>query len=180
MTIGDEKVVRYEPRMIGIEDRQYEAGMYADLHGHYVLHSAYASLLEEKNQVAAENERLRSPFTEEQGRELRDFVQPKDGTPTTITYAQWDAICGFVSEGDRVEDALRQRMLDAESQLAELRGNLEGLASEYAAEAERHLMHAANKDWAEWVRADHSSRASELNGAAREIRTLAAADGGGG
>ena len=71
----------------------------------------------------------------------------------------------------------RIRAEKAESQLAELRGRLEGLASGYAAEAERHLMHAANKDWAEWVRADHSSRASELNGAAREIRTLAAADG---
>jgi len=74
---------------------------------------------------------------------------------------------------------MRRRAESAESQLAELRGRLEGLASGYAAEAERHLMHAANKDWAEWVRADHSSRASELNGAAREIRTLAAADGGG-
>lgn len=49
MTIGDEKVVRYEPRMIGIEDRQYEAGMYADLHGHYVLHSAYAELAADRD-----------------------------------------------------------------------------------------------------------------------------------
>ena len=37
-------VERYEPRMIGIEDRPYEAGMYVSPHGHYVLHSAYAEL----------------------------------------------------------------------------------------------------------------------------------------
>ncbi len=47
MTIGDEKVQRFEPRMIGIEDRPHEAGMYADPHGHYVLHSAYAELAAE-------------------------------------------------------------------------------------------------------------------------------------
>ena len=136
MTIGDEKVRRYEPRMIGIEDRPHEAGMYADLHGHYVLHSAYAEL-------AAD----------------RDL---------------WRSMATF--EG-KVSASVLDDLHTTQAQLAELRGRLEGLASEYAAEAERHLMHAANKDWAEWVRADHSSRASELNGAAREIRTLAAADG---
>ena len=49
MTIGDEKVRRYEPRMIGIEDRPHEAGMYVSLHGHYVLHSAYAELAAERD-----------------------------------------------------------------------------------------------------------------------------------
>ena len=47
MTIDDEKVRRFEPRMIGIEDRPHEAGMYVSLHGHYVLHSAYAELAAE-------------------------------------------------------------------------------------------------------------------------------------
>lgn len=139
MTIGDEKVVqRFEPRMVGFCDRPPEAGMYVSLHGHYVLHSAYAELAAERD-------------------ELKFRVEQLDALVTRIN--------------DRADTA--------ESQLAELRVRLEGLASGYAAEAERHLMHAANKDWAEWVRADHSSRASELNGAAREIRTLAAADGGG-
>lgn len=141
MTIGDEKVRRYEPRMIGIEDRPHEAGMYADPHGHYVPQSAYAEL-------AAERESIRIAANE-----------------------QVDKLANDVA-------AMHERAKLAESQLAELRGRLDGLAAGYAAEAERHLIHAANKDWAEWVRADHSSRASELNGAAREIRTLAAADGG--
>jgi hypothetical protein len=48
MTIGDaEAVQRFEPRMVGFCDRPHEAGMYADLHGHYVLHSAYAELAAE-------------------------------------------------------------------------------------------------------------------------------------
>ena len=136
MTIG-EKVQRFEPRMVGFCDRPPEAGMSVSLHGHYVLHSAYAEL-------AAD----------------RDL---------------WMSMATF--EG-KVSASVLDDLHTTQAQLAELRGRLEGLASEYAAEAERHLMHAANKDWAEWVRADHSSRASELNGAAREIRTLAAADGG--
>ena len=85
----------------------------------------------------------------------------------------WRSMATF--EG-KVSASVLEDLHTTQAQLAELRGRLEGLASGYAAEAERHLMHAANKDWAEWVRADHSSRASELNGAAREIRTLAAAD----
>ena len=87
----------------------------------------------------------------------------------------WRSMATF--EG-KVSASVLDDLHTTQAQLAELRVRLEGLASGYAAEAERHLMHAANKDWAEWVRADHSSRASELNGAAREIRTLAAADGG--
>ena len=128
--MGDEKVVAEQvPPVVGYLADTWPAYRFtADSHPPatypVVRLSDYASLLEEKNQVAAERDRLRSPFTEEQGRELRDFVQPKEDAPTTITHAQWDAICGFVREGDRVEDALRERMLDAESQLAELRGRV--------------------------------------------------------
>ena len=48
MTIG-EKVQRFEPRMVGFCDRPPEAGMYVSLHGHYVLHSAYAELAADRD-----------------------------------------------------------------------------------------------------------------------------------
>jgi len=127
MTIGDEKVVRYEPRMIGIEDRQYEAGMYADLHGHYVLHSAYAEL-------AAD----------------RDL---------------WRSMATF--EG-KVSASVLDDLHTTQAQLAELRGRCEALSTDISEAVE------------DVARSGGYINSDEAKGWSVELRTLAAADGGGG
>ena len=102
MTIGDEKVRRYEPRMIGIEDRPHEAGMYADLHGHYVLHSAYAELAAELASYKADTQKL------------RDTIGDSPAAKLLIEL-----------------DLLRTGKQAAEAQLAELRGRVTKIADRW-------------------------------------------------
>lgn len=167
--IGDEKVVAWQWRLVGEPDelwtacrREQAERVAGDPEWEtraLIPQSAYAEL-------AVDRDLWRSMATFE-GKVSASVLDDLHTTQAQL------------AEERELRMSLESSWQQAEAQLAELRGRLEGLASEYAAEAERHLMHAANKDWAEWVRADHSSRASELNGAAREIRILAAADGGG-
>ena len=116
MAIGNEKVRRYEPRMIGIEDRPHEAGMYADLHGHYVLHSAYAEL-------AAERDALRT--------------------------------AGLYTAN---------RLAEAESQLAELRGRVSVMLEKWSADSGKH---------------PGTIESIVMTAICAELSALAAADGGG-
>ena len=143
MTIGDEKVVqRFEPRMIGIEDRPHEAGMYADLHGHYVLYSAYAEL-------AADRDLWRSMATFE-GKVSASVLDDLHTTQAQLSKEQ------------EYRDEIAGHLAEANDQLAELRGKAVGLAEHY--------------DWLFQTEQD-----DEISGRyiADELRTLAAADGGG-
>ena len=103
MTIGDEKVRRYEPRMIGIEDRPHEAGMYVSLHGPYVLHSAYA-------EMAADRDSLRSA-----------------GLYTANRLAEAES---QLAEERELRMSLESSWQQAEAQLAELRGKCEALSTD--------------------------------------------------
>jgi hypothetical protein len=69
----------------------------------------------------------------------------------------------------RMTEAMCQ-LLDENNALQAQVDAVRELAEKYEKEAARHLIHTRNKEWAEWVRADHASRASELNGATTEIR----------
>lgn len=120
MTIGDEKVRRYEPRMVGFCDRPPEAGMYISLHGHYVLHSAYAELEKHSEHIEV----------------------------------------AYLASESRAEDA--------ETQLAELRGKLEGLAD---------MFDAISKSNDSKGGEHHSGKALAYETCANELRTLAAAEG---
>ena len=124
--MNDEKVRRYEPRMIGIEDRPHEAGMYANLHGQYVLHSAYAEL-------AAE----RDSFRDELSRWVHMLADK------------------------------RAELQAAESQLAELRGRCEALSTDISEAVE------------DVARSGGYINSDEAKDWSVELRTLAAADGGG-
>lgn len=116
--MNDEKVQRFEPRMIGIEDRPPEAGMYVSLHGQYVLHSAYADLAAELATYKADTQKLREIL---------------GNSPAAKLVIELDTV--------------RAEKKAAESQLAELRGKCEGLADAWdAAWAEGYMTGDATID----------------------------------
>ena len=158
MTIGDEKVVqRWTPEICEDEqDGQIVAGMDPYTEGHYVLHSDYASLLEEKNQVAAERDSLERALSHR-----NESLLHSNQEYISIS-AQRDA---------------------AESQLAELRGRVVKLT---AAESDAlsglvsDLEHQAGDvyDCAPRIDDDEDAYwAYQQYQAIRKLRTLAAADG---
>ena len=124
MTIGDEKVQRFEPRMIGIEDRPPEAGMYASLHGQYVLHSAYAEMAAELASYKADTQKLREI--------LGNSPAAKLVIELDTVRAEKKAAESQLAEERELRMSLESSWQQAEAQLAELRGKCERLVDRWA------------------------------------------------